>query len=103
MDMGRLADRIMLAATALVTLGGAALMVRRGIRSMLHASRRLVHLIDDIAGEPAHGDQPARPGLMARLANIESRLTVLEELRPNGGSSIKDKVDQLAAAATERV
>lgn len=99
--MGGLAGDVTLYATAVAAAGGAAMLARRGARSTLDLGRRLVHLIDDVAGEPAHGDQPERPGLMKRIGNIESRLTaveavVLKELTHNGGSSIKDQVAQVA-------
>jgi hypothetical protein len=39
--------------------------------------RRAVHLVDDLAGEPAREGVPARPGVMARLATLEDRTEVL--------------------------
>ncbi len=35
---------------------------------------------------------------MARVGRIEGRLDALEELRPNGGQSLKDQVARIAHA-----
>lgn len=75
----------------------------RVLISVASATRRLVHLVDDLIGEPARGDQPARLGVLAQLASIEARVSRVEaELSPNGGRSVKDQVTALAAAATAR-
>ncbi|MCN0181256.1 hypothetical protein [Salinispora arenicola] len=56
-------------------------------------------LVDDLLGEPPRPGLPkGRPGLMTRVGRIEGRLDALEELRPNGGSSIKDQVGRIAQA-----
>jgi hypothetical protein len=70
--------------------------------------RRAVHLVDDLLGEPAHGDQPARPGVLGQLNALREQLdrmnvrliTVEREMSPNGGSSIRDRVEAIAAATT---
>ncbi len=82
--------------------------------------RKLGHFVDDVAGEPARAGQPARPGLMERIATVEGqnaefaagtaahrehlseRLdrmqagidTVTHELFPNGGDSVRDQIDE---------
>lgn len=62
--------------------------------------RRLVHLVDDLIGEPARGELPPRLGLLDRLVEMDRRLTKVEaELSPNGGKSVKDQVTALAAAS----
>jgi hypothetical protein len=87
--------------------------------------RKLMHFVDDVAGEPARPGQPARPGLMERIATVETRLNeygsatraqrehvneALAELRhevmPNDGSSMRDAVvrtETLARAVNEKV
>lgn len=41
--------------------------------------RRLVHLVDDLAGEEARPGVPARPGLMDRLDNVERGVRAAQE------------------------
>jgi hypothetical protein len=68
--------------------------------------RRLVHLADDLLGEPERDGVPARPGLMQRLANTEDGLAhvterveaVDHELRRNSGESLRDAVDRVEAS-----
>ena len=70
--------------------------------------RRAVHLIDDLLGEPARGDQPARLGVLGQLAGLREQLACMDrrmlaverELSPNGGSSMQDRVAAIAAAIT---
>lgn len=61
---------------------------------------KLVHFIDDVAGEPARPGVDARPGLMERLQMVEEKqddLTasvkvVQHEVTTNHGSSLKDSM-----------
>jgi len=69
-------------------IGGAWAAVRR----LAPVVRRVVHLVDDLAGEPARPGVAARPGVMERLAELEVRTA---ELAPNGGESIKDKINRM--------
>lgn len=57
-------------------------------------TRRVVHVVDDIVGVPAQNGEPAIPGISHRLALIEA------ELKPNGGSSMRDKIDRLEVWTT---
>ena len=76
------------------------------VRSVSRALRRVGHFLDDWFGEPARDDQPARPGVMARLGRIENRQARTEqrvgsmesELKPNGGGSMKDQVTRIEQA-----
>ncbi|WP_018588271.1 hypothetical protein [Salinispora arenicola] len=83
----------------IAAVGTAAEVLRRAARGTLATSRKLARLADDLLGEPPRpGLSKGRPGLMDRVVRIEGRLDALEELRPNGGSSIKDQVDRIAQA-----
>jgi hypothetical protein len=72
--------------------------------------RRAVHLVDDLLGEPARGDQPARPGVLGQLTALREQLacmdlrlvTVEREMSPNGGASMLDRVAAIAAATTRQ-
>jgi len=113
-----------LAVAAAVTLmvGGAAAVGRAGIW-LWQILRSLARLADDLMGEPARGHQPARLGVLDRLANLETmvskrtgantqlvqlvhglseRLEAVEaQLKPNGGGSLRDAVDRLVPASKE--
>lgn len=55
------------------------------------ALRKVMHFIDDVAGEPARAGVPARPGLMERMTTIETSLQqVRHEVTPNHGSTMND-------------
>ncbi len=73
--------------------------------------RRLARLIDDLTGEPERPGMPgsARPGALARMYLLEQRLQQLDtltekvdaierEMRPNGGNSMRDRIDVIAAS-----
>ena len=68
--------------------------------------RRVVHLIDDLSGEPARPGHPRRPGLMERVSAVEDGLAVVEErtreLRHNGGGSIKDAIHRVDQALADQ-
>lgn len=50
--------------------------------------------LDDWAGRPARPGVPRSPGLLERLTNLE------EQLRPNNGGSLHDKVTKLSEEVT---
>ena len=54
--------------------------------------RKLMHFIDDVAGEPARPGFEARPGLMERVARIEHEIT------PNHGGSMNDGLKRVESA-----
>ena len=57
--------------------------------------RKLMHFIDDVAGEPARPGFEARPGLMERVARIEHEIT------PNHGGSMNDGLKRVERAQIE--
>ncbi|GLH97336.1 hypothetical protein [Phytohabitans aurantiacus] len=106
-------DWLLGAAGAIVVLGGAIVLIGKASRWVLRRARQLGHLLDDVLGEPEREGQPARPSLMARVASIEQkqgeqaatsraldrRVAGIErELRPNGGSSVKDQITAIVQA-----
>lgn len=72
--------------------------------------RRLARLIDDLTGEPGRAGMPdGRPGVFDRMYRFEQRLNMIDELtakveaieremKPNGGGSMRDKIDVIAAS-----
>ncbi|MGD9989319.1 hypothetical protein [Pseudonocardia sp.] len=79
---------IVAVAGVLVALGG----IGAAIRWLVVQLRKIVHLADDLLGEPARPGHAARPGLMDRVKTLEDRTA---ELKPNGGGSIKDQVTRM--------
>lgn len=64
--------------------------------------RRVIHFLDDFAGQPERDGLPARPGLMARMASVEDGLAhVVAETSPNHGTSIRDMVIKTASDVAE--
>jgi hypothetical protein len=76
--------------------------LRRVVRGVIRTVRKWSRLADDLLGEESRPGLPeGRPGLLERVGRIESKMAaveavVLKELRPNGGSSIKDQVAKVA-------
>lgn len=74
-----------------------------GMRAAGRAVRRANHFFDDWFGEPPRPGQPARPGVMERLATLEGRVEGIEgQLKPNGGSTVYDKVTKIAKAVDQQ-
>lgn len=75
---------------------------RAGRRRQRNQQRQF---LADWHGEQARPGVPARPGVMVRLASIESAQTALaermgnveKELHPNSGHSFRDAVDRAVA------
>ena len=93
-------DQLVTWSLAVAAVVGLVAMIWRAVRGI---ARRLDHLLDDWAGEPARPGVPARPGLVERIARIEARQVVQgerldrieHELHPNSGSSLRDAVDRV--------
>lgn len=79
-------------ATALSVIGGALLVAAKIGSSLWQLNRRIGRALDIILGTPAIGETPERPGIVARLERIE------KEVRPNGGTSMRDTVGDIQAA-----
>ncbi|WP_156759573.1 hypothetical protein [Microbacterium karelineae] len=57
--------------------------------------RKVGHLVDDLAGEPARPGVPARPGLMQRMETVEHQTReIRHEVFPNSGQSLRDEVNR---------
>ncbi|TDC27657.1 hypothetical protein E1211_28980 [Micromonospora sp. 15K316] len=103
-------EQLLYVAGAVTAVGGALLLVFRAVDWMIRTVRKLSRLADDLLGEdPRPGLPGGRPGLMDRMATLEQsqtdvldRLDALEELRTNGGGSIKDTVNRIAEATGAR-
>lgn len=86
-----------------VLLWGGAITVVSGLlaglwrlgRGVVRTAHRMNEFMDDWYGEPARAGVPARPGVLERVAGMESRLGRMEhELHPNAGGSLRDAVDE---------
>ncbi len=82
----------------LALASGAVVIARRIARGL----RRVGHLVDDLAGEPSRRGVPARPGVMERIAEVETKVeTVRKEVTPNQGNSAHDQLSaEIQAART---
>lgn len=111
--MTEIVGGILLAAGILGALG----IIVKAIVYLAGVFRKLDQLIGDLAGEPPRPGFPdGRPGVLDRLASIEgkqtasvasldaleTRLAAVEaQMRPNGGSTLRDAVDALRPPAVE--
>jgi hypothetical protein len=88
-------------AGALVAIAGLLVLAGKAVRWMLRSLRRLGRMADEVLGD---GDE--RPGWGQRLAVIEKDVTALKktsatvaaEVKPNGGSSLKDQITRIEEA-----
>ena len=57
---------------------------------------RITNFLDDWSGEAARPGVHSRPGVMERLADVDSRIERVEQqLVTNGGASMRDAVDRI--------
>lgn len=83
--------------TTVATVGGGVVVMLTGIgaaaRYVGRPMRRLLRQNDEFRedwyGEPARAGVDPRPGVMERLKGIEN------ELRPNGGSTLRDAINRV--------
>ncbi len=95
-------------AAFLVALG----VIGRAVQWLWVTLSKVARLADGLLGEPSGPDgKPGRPGVLERMAAIEElmraqddRLRCLEaQMRPNGGNSLRDTIDRIAAHSPELV
>jgi hypothetical protein len=85
-------------ALLVIVTGFAVFAARWVVRILL----RTVQFLHDWEGEPEREGVAARPGVMLRLRSVEDSLaTVLTEVSPNGGGSLRDIVHQTAADVSD--
>lgn len=66
------------------------------------AATRLGRFIDDFYGEPAIQGQPAKPGVMERLGNVELiTADIRQQVHLNSGHSLKDTVTRTERAVRD--
>jgi hypothetical protein len=88
------------AAAAVAAIAGLGVLLAKAVRGMIRTVRKLGRLADEVLGD---GD---RPGWGKRLKDIESTVdglkakvaNVLDEVRPNGGGSLKDQITRIEEA-----
>jgi hypothetical protein len=80
-------------AAAIAAIVGLFALVAKAVRAMLRTVRKLGRLADEVLGDED------RPGWGKRLTAVEAKLaTVLAEVKPNGGGSMRDEVRRIADA-----
>lgn len=80
----------------------AAGVVWAGVKWVVPFIKKSIDFFDDVAGEPARPGFPERPGLMSRMATVETALAqVKHEVLPNTGTSARDAIDRTEKAVTD--
>jgi len=93
-DQVNVATGIIVAACSLITMIGAVAVLF--LRKSWHLIIGTIDFLRAWNGEEETPDHPARPGVLKRLDAVEKGLAhAVAELSPNGGGSVKDKVDQI--------
>lgn len=86
--------------TVLVTILGAVIAF---LRKVLPWMRNISHFVDDVSGQAPRNGRPASPGLLERQAAVEASIedirVLAQQLRPNGGGSVKDQLNRIDALA----
>lgn len=87
----------LLDALAVASVGGLGL----GIRILIKQGRAMGQMVEDWAGTDARPGVPRQPGVLERLSVVEDNVaTVLHEVRPNSGLSMRDSVARIHEATT---
>jgi len=83
-------------AVAVTAVAGLFGVLWRLARPARRIARRVEEFIDDWQGVHARPGVQGRPGVMTRLETIERSIGVVaDEVRPNGGGSMRDAVDRV--------
>jgi hypothetical protein len=89
-------DALVVWSIAAAAVAGAGALLWRVTRSVRRVAARVEDFIEDWTGAPPRPGVPARQGVMERLGTIEQQLsTVAHEVRPNGGSSMRDAINRV--------
>jgi hypothetical protein len=79
-----MSQQLLTACVLITAMVGALFAIGKLVIYMWHATRKIVRMADDLAGEPPRGQDPGRPGVLDRLAAIErtdtEHLQVLDNL-----------------------
>lgn len=71
----------------------------RMLRTMYRVTKRTDVFLSDWFGRPALDGAPAVAPFPVRMSNVEARLSRVEaQMHPNGGSTLRDRVDNIASA-----
>lgn len=90
-------DWVLPVAGCIVLLGGAITVLVKGGKWLFSTIHKINEFLADWRGEAARPGHDATMGIPERLSNIEQRLKRVEhEVKPNGGSSMHDKIDKIA-------
>lgn len=93
-------DALIAAAAAVTALG----VLWRAVRGLRRFGRRVEDFLGDWFGEPERPGVAAKPGVMARLENVETDMaTIKKELSVDSGQSVKDHVLAMRAEFAEHV
>jgi hypothetical protein len=89
-------DTAVVWAAAITAVAGVGAVLWRATRPLRALGRRVEDFIDDWTGVPGRPGVEQRPGVMERLDRIERTVGIVaHEVRPNGGSSMRDAVDRV--------
>ena len=89
-------------AAGIAAVIGVALAASPKVRDRLHRRRRRLQDLDGIPPRVENGEvvDPGRPSLAAAVHSLaESMDAVVAELKPNGGGSMRDRIDEVHALA----
>lgn len=89
-------DTLVIWSVAAVALAAGGALLWRWARGLRRVAQRVEDFVDDWQGARGRPGVPARAGVMERLDVIERGLEeVRREVRPNGGSSMRDAINRV--------